>query len=228
MIGAQFVERLIFVSDLVDQTRLQRILRQERTIVHQRAQLRLRHLARLGNAEHDLLEEIAVQRLVHLLVRLGVGLLGVGVDGGLVVADVVHVGDDAELVERATQEECVGCDTRQVDFRGRHDGHAVRSRRKVVAAVVGSGKVGVDRFARRLEVEDRVAQFLHLAPIGRREAHGLEQHGANARVGLRLAKRIDERTNRRRPRPQEGDDVAWRGLLEIAADLEHQHGALRN
>ena len=92
----------------------ERISAEERTIVDERGHLCVGLVAAFGHAVHQLLEEIAVERLVHLAVRGGVGLLGVGIDGRLVVADVVHVGHHANLVEGAAQEERVGGDTAQV------------------------------------------------------------------------------------------------------------------
>ena len=61
--GAQLLVDLILVGHVVDQPGAQRVFRQERTLVDQRADLRLVLLPAVGDAAHELLVEVAVERL---------------------------------------------------------------------------------------------------------------------------------------------------------------------
>ena len=132
-------------------------------------------LAAVGDAPDDLIVQIAVHRLVHLLVRGGVALLRERVDRGLVLADAVQVRIDADLVERAAQKQLVGGDADQIERRRRHQEHFVGGGGEVVLAVAAVLEIGVDRLAGLPEVEHRVADFLHLGPERRLEAGRLEQ-----------------------------------------------------
>ena len=221
--AAQLVVHLILILHVVDEPGAQGVLRQERPLIDERADVRVVLLPAVGDAAHDLLVEIAVERLVHLLVRGRVALFGERVRRGLVVADVVEIRIRADLVERAAQEQLVGRHAGQIERARRHQEDLVGRRRQVVFAVAAVLEVRVDRLARLLEVEHRVANLLHLAPERRVEAGRLEQHRANARIDLRLAQVVHDRPDRRRPHAaQVADDVGGRHLREIAADPQHE------
>ena len=141
----------------------------------------------------------------------------------------MQIGIRADLVERAAQEQLVGGDAVQIERARRHQEDLVGRRRQVVLAVAAVLEIRVDRLARLLEVEDRVADLLHLAPERRLEAGRLQQHGADARVDLGLAQIVDDRPHGRRLRAaQVADDVGRRDLGEVAADAQHQHGVGRD
>ena len=107
---------------------------------------------------------------------------------------------------------------RQVERRRRHQVHLVRRRREVVFAIAAILEVGVERLARFLEIEHRVADFLHLAPERRLESGRLDQHGADPRIDLRLAQAVDEPAHgRRADAPEVADDIVGRHFGEVAA-----------
>ena len=141
----------------------------------------------------------------------------------LYVADVVEVGIRADLVERAAQEELVGGDAGQIERARRHQEDLVGRGRQVVLAVAAVLEIGVDRLARLLEVEHRVAHLLHLAPERRVEAGRLEQHAGNPRITLRQLQTLLE--------PPDGggvaidqlaDDVVRSCLLQRASRPQHE------
>ena len=68
----QLVAHLIFVLHIVDEPGAQRLLGQERPLIDEPANFRLVLLPALGDPADDLLEQIAIERLVHLLVRGGI------------------------------------------------------------------------------------------------------------------------------------------------------------
>ena len=84
----QLVVDLILVRQIVHQAHAQRLVRQERALVDQRAHFGLGLVAAFGDAAHELIVEIRGHRLGHLAVRLRESLLGERVVGRLVVADV--------------------------------------------------------------------------------------------------------------------------------------------
>ncbi len=186
-------------------------------------------LAAIGDAPHDLFVQIAVQRLVHLLLRFGVALLGKGVHGRLVLADAMQIRIDVDLVERAAEEQFVGGDARQVERGRRHQKHFVGGRGQVVLAVARVFHVGVDRLARFPEVDHRVANLLHLGPEGRLEAGRLEQDRAHASVDLCLAQAVHHGSYRwRLDAADVADDVGRRHLREVAADAQHESRVRRD
>ncbi len=208
---------------------MQRVLGQERPCVEQAPHLRFVLAAAVRDAADDLIVEILVQRLVHLLVRGGVALLRERVDRRLVVADAVEIGNRADLVERAAQKQLVGRDAGQIERRRGHQEHFVGRRREVVLAIAAVLEIRINRLARFLEVDHRVANLLHLAPERRLEAGRLQQHAANARIGLRFPEVVHDPADGRRPRAaQVADDVGRRQFREIAADAEHQRRVRRN
>ena len=89
-------------------------------MVDERLDLGLALVPAVGDAAHQLLVEIVVERLRHLAVRRRVGVLGERVRRGLVVADVQRVGIRADLVEHAAEEQLVAGHAGQVQRRGRH------------------------------------------------------------------------------------------------------------
>ena len=165
--------------------------------------------------------------------RRGVGLLGELIRRGLVLTDVVNVGDDAEFVERAAEEHCVGGDAGKVERARRHQEHFGRGAGQVVVAVTAVFDVGVDRFARLLEIEDGVAQLLDFSPERAGEAGRFEQHGTDARIHLGLAQVVDDGADGRGANTaQVAEDVGRSDFGEIAADAEAEdrvgwHGRLR-
>ena len=139
-------------------------------------------------------------------------------------------GFGADFVERAAQEQRVGGDARQLERARRHQEHFVGGARQVVVAVSAVLEVRVNRLAGLLEIEDRVAQFLNLAPERGGEPGRLQQHGADARVDFGLAQVVDERTNGRCAcaAAHIADDVGRRDLGEIAAHPQRQRGIRRD
>ena len=79
-------------------------------------------------------------------------------------------GYDADLVEGAAQEQFVGGHAGQVERARRHQEDLVGRAREVVVAIAAVLEVRVDRLARLLEVDDRVANLLDLSPERRLEA----------------------------------------------------------
>ena len=190
--GAELVVHLIFVGHVVDEAGTQGVFRQKRTLVENPADVGFGLLPPVGDAAHDLLEQIAVHRLVHLPVRGRVALFLEGVDGGLVVADAMQIRIGADLVEGAAEEQLVGRDADQIQRRRRHQEDSVGGRRQIVLTVAAVLDIGVDRLARLLEIEDCVADLLHLGPEGRIEPGRLQQHRADARVDLGLPKVVHD------------------------------------
>jgi hypothetical protein len=72
-------------------------------------------VAAVGDAAHDLLELIVVERRRHLVVRARKGLFGQRVDRRLVVADVQEVRKGADPIERAAQKELIGDDAGEIE-----------------------------------------------------------------------------------------------------------------
>jgi hypothetical protein len=224
--GAQLIAHLIFVRDIVHQPGVERVLREERPFVDQPADLALVLLPSVGDIADDLFVQIAVQRLVHLLVRGREAFLGERVRRGLVVADVMEVGDRAELVEGAAQEELVCRHALQIERRRRHEEYFVRRRREVILAVAAELEIGVHRLPRFLELDDGVANLLHFSPERRIESGRLEQHAADARVDFRFSQVVDNGAHRGGSDAAEvADDVGGGDLREIAADAQHERCA---
>ena len=144
------------------------------------------------------------------------GVLGEGVRRGLVVADVQRVRERADLVERAAQEELVARHAGEVERRRRHQEDLVARARQVELLLAAVLEVGDDRLPRALEVDDRVAHFLHLAPE-RGGAGRPDDDARDAPVDLGLAQRVDERAHGRRRLEELADDAARLDLLEVAA-----------
>ena len=158
-----------------------------------------------------------------------IALLGERVHRGLVVPDVAQIRIGPDLVESASQEQGVGRDADQVERGRRHEVHPVRRRRQVVLLIAPIFEVGVERLAGLLEIEHRIADFLHLAPERRLEPGRLDQHGPDARVDLRFAQALDERADSRRVDAAEiPEDVVGRHLGEVAAYLQDEGRVRRN
>ena len=162
----ELVGDLILVDDVVDQAGAARILGQEGSLVDQRAHLGVALFPPVGDAVDDLLVQFAIQPLVHRAVRWRVSLFGVLVRRGLEVPDVVNIRRHTDLVERAAKEHLVGGDAGEIERAGGHQEDLVGRAREVVLAVSAVFEVGVERLARLLEIDERVAQLLQLSPIG--------------------------------------------------------------
>ncbi len=221
----QLLVHLIFVGNVVDEPRAQRVFRHERPIVDERADLLVVLLPAVRDAAHDLLVQIAVERLVHLAMRRRVAFLRERVDRCLVGADVVQIGRRADLVERAAQKELVRGHAHQIQRAGRHEKHLVGGRCEVVLAIAAVFEIGEDRLSRLPEVDHRLANLLHFAPERRCEPGRFQQHRADARVDLRLAKVVDDAPHRRPfPPAQVSDHVGRFHLAQIAPDVQDQRG----
>ena len=148
-------------------------------------------------------------------------VLGERVRRRLVVADVERVRERADLVERAAQEELVVRHAGEIERRGRHQEDLVARARQIVGLIAAVLEEGDDRLLRRLELDDRVAHFLHLAPEGG-GAGRPDDDARDASIDARLAQRVDERTHRWRRLDELAEHPARLGLLEVAADVEQQ------
>jgi len=125
LVPVDLVERvllfeLVGIDEPVDQTRLERIGRQERPLVDQPPHLGLAEVPALGDAIDDLLVEVAVERLGHLAMLGRERRLGVEVGRRLEVAGVQHVGVGVDLVERVPDEHLVAGDADQIQRAPRH------------------------------------------------------------------------------------------------------------
>ena len=95
-------------------------------------------------------------------------------------------------------------------------------------------------FAGLLEVDDRVAQFLHLAPIRQVEMRGHDEHRRDARVGLGALQRVDiaadggraaaagdlaQHIGRRRFHERAADTQQQRGVLGYERTAQHEHAS---
>ena len=145
----RLLRQLVRVRETVHQPRLQRVRCDERPIVDEGTNLRRRLLPGRRDGIDELLERVAVERLGHLAMRGGVARLGEEVDRGLVVADVQQVGERADLVERAAEEDLVAGEAVQGQRTCREQEHAFAGGRDVVLAVAAVGHVGDGGLARR-------------------------------------------------------------------------------
>jgi hypothetical protein len=87
------------------------------------------------------------------------------------------------------------------------------------------------RLAARLEVEDRVANLLDLAPVRRGEPGHLDEHALDPIVGLGLEEVLDDAAHGRWLRGQIAEDVGRLDLAQPAAEVQRQrrmprHGRL--
>jgi hypothetical protein len=136
----------------------------------------------------------------------------------------MEIGIRADLVQCAAQKELVRRDALQIKRARRHQKDLVRRGGKVVLAVAAVFEVGVHGFARSLEVDDRVADFLHLPPERRVEPGRSEENRAHARVDAGLPQVFDDRADRRRPdAAQISEHVRRHHLGNVAADAQLQH-----
>ena len=189
------IVELVFVRHFVDQADAQRILRLERALIDQRADLRFGLLARIGDRLDEVIVLAAIERLAHLAMRGRVGLLEIGVDGGLVIADVEKIRIGADPVERAAQEHLVGRHAGEIERGRRQQVDAIGHRRQEVLAIAGVLEPGVHVLAAGLEILQRRADLLELAPERRAEAARPKQDAADARIALGLANQLDVGTN---------------------------------
>ena len=145
---------------------------------------------------------------------------------------MVQVRIRPDLVQRAAQEHLVCGDADQIERARRHEKDLVGRRREVVLTVTPVLEVRVHRLPRFLEIENRVADFLHLSPERRLEATRLQEHGGDPRIDLGFSEVVDDRADRRRPdSPQVADDVGRGHFGKGAADAEDErrvgrHGGL--
>ncbi len=143
------IVELVLVRDLVDQPDAQRLDRLERSLVDQRAHLRLALAAGLGDRVDELIVLTAIERLAHLLVRGREVLFEVGVDGGLVVADVQEIRIGADPVEGAAQEHFVTGDAGQIERGRRQQVDLVGHRGEEVFAIAAVLEPRIDVLAAR-------------------------------------------------------------------------------
>ena len=167
-----FVEvvELVFVRHFVNQAQPQGIHRQERPLVDQPTHFVFGFLATVSDAADQLIVLAAIERVGHLAMGRREGLLQVGVDGALVIADMQEVGIGANPVERPAQEQLVAGDASEVE-RGRGQQVDTVSRRgQVILTVAGVLEPRVHVLAARPKVLQRVAHFLDARPEGRAQA----------------------------------------------------------
>ena len=134
-----------------------------------------------------------------------------------------HVGDDADLVQRAAKEKLVGGQPHQIELAGRHHDHAIGSRGKVVVLHAARLEIGRHGFAGRAKVHDRLANLLHLRPQAARRGRTNDQPG-HARVHLGLVNRVNRRAQRRRLPQELAEDVRRLDLAEWRANVQVQRG----
>jgi hypothetical protein len=139
----------------------------------------------------------------------------------LVLADVQRVGERADLVERAAQEQLVTRHAGEVERGRRHEEHLVARGREVELLLAAVLQVGDDRFAGAAEIDHRVADLLDLPPQ-RRRARGLQDDARDALVGFGLAQHLHDAADRRGGLEQRPEHAAGIRLVQIAADAEHQ------
>src|ERR1700730_2810026 len=108
------------------------------------------------------------------------------VTGTLVLSDLVHVGIDSQLVERAAKEHYVRGETDGKEFAGRRYENLVASRGNVIVLVKAGLHVSVDGFSRRAKVFDCPANFFRLRPTRVRHVD-VQHHGGDALVDFRFA-----------------------------------------
>ena len=185
---------LVLVGQVVDEPGAHGVLGQEGSVVDEVADLGGRPVPARGEAGHELFVEIGIERLGHLAVRRRERVLGEGVRRRLVVTDVQRIRERAELVERAAQEELVVRHAGEVERRRRHEEHLVAGARQVIRLVAAILEVGHDRLLRFLELEDGVADFLHLAPE-RGVAGRPDDDARHPPIDGRLAQRVDGRAH---------------------------------
>src|SRR3712207_1490011 len=113
--------------------------------------------------------------LGHLLARQALGRR-------LVLADLVGVPVDAELVEGAAEEHRLGGQTVDEEVADGRDVDALGGRRDVELLVRAELHVGVDGLARLAEVGDGLAYLARLGPARADEPH-VQEHRADAPVG---------------------------------------------
>ena len=170
------VVELIEVGELVDEPCLSRRFGRERAFVEQAPHFVRRLLPRFGDAANELLVEVAIERLGHFAVLGGEALLRELVHRRLVGADVDEVGIRAQLVERAAKKDFVRRDAGQVERARRQQEHAIRRAGEVILAVAAVFEKRHHGFPGSPEVDDRIAQFLHLAPERQLERRRQQQH----------------------------------------------------
>ena len=219
----RLVVDLVLVRDVVDQPGADGVFRQEGTVVDERAHLVSRLVPRLGEPLHELFVEIAIQGFGHFTVRGREGPLRVGVAGRLVVADVQHLRIRADLVQRAAKEQFVRRHAGQVERRGRHQEDLVAGAREIELLLGPLLEVRHDRLAGRAEVDDRVADLLHLGPQRRRAARP-DDDRRHTVIDLGLSQGLGHGANGRRRLQQLTDDPAGFRLLEVPRHFHQQHG----
>jgi hypothetical protein len=179
--------------------------------------------APVGDAADQLPVEIRVQRLRHLPMSRRIGVLAERVRVRLVFADVQRVGERADLVERASEEQFVARDAGEIEARGRHQEHLVAGAGQVELLLAAVLEEPDDRLAGAAEIADRVADFLDLPPQ-RGRARRAYDDARDALVDFRLAQRFDHRTDSGARLEELPDDTSGLGVLEVAADFEDERG----
>ena len=154
------VVELVVVGQRVDQPGVDGLGAEEGPAVQRRAHRVRRPATPLGDRPHQFIVGVAIERDVHLTMRGRHAPLGERVRVGLVVADVQQVGRDAQLVERAAEEQLVGGRAGHVELSTGHQQHARRRAGQVVVTNAAAFEIGHHRLARRAEFHDGRAQFL--------------------------------------------------------------------
>ena len=155
---------LILVRHIVDEAGADGVFRKKRAVIDEGANFLFGLVAAAGNAPNQLFVQVGVERLRHLTMGGGEGVLREGVGRRLVLADVQRIGERADLVERAPQKELVVRHAGQVERRGRHQEHFVAGAGEVELLFAAVLQVPDDRLARSAEVRDRVPDLLDFPP----------------------------------------------------------------
>ena len=128
-------EHLVVIRQAVDELRLERLGREERPAIDERAHLVLGEPAARRDVTHHLTEHVLDHRLRRLAMRIGELGLGEHVERVLVLAPMITARRDLQLVERSLHEHRLGPKTGEADAAGRLQPHLVERGGQVVALV---------------------------------------------------------------------------------------------
>jgi hypothetical protein len=217
------VAELVFVREVVHEADPERLVRHERPLIEECAHFLLGLLPPLGNAAHQLLVDIPVERLGHLAMSGRESFFCELVCRGLVITDVEDVRIGASLVERATQEHLVRGHTTEIERAARQEVDLVGGAGQVVLTVTAVFEERDDSLARLAEVGHRVSELLHLRPVRQLQTGRHEQHGLDAGIAPRLVEVVDEPAHRIDfPAEHLADEVVGNDFLELAAGPQHE------
>src|SRR5207244_5043134 len=115
----------------------------------------------------------------HLLLRKHVTC-------ALVLSNLIDVGIDAQLVERAAEKHYVSRKAVDEKLSRRRDVNLVAGGGDVVVLVHAIFELGINRFARRAKILNRATNLFSLGPTRSRFVD-VQQHGRDALVGFRFS-----------------------------------------